>query len=64
MLFWINGIVVDSHMRFLFETPYFGGGSFTHSINVCLDLKRFINNNKKIIIYTNFEKKQERPTMI
>ncbi len=40
----------------LFETPYFGGGSFTHSINVCLDLKRFINNNKKIIIYTNFEK--------
>ena len=43
----------------LFETPYSGGGSFTHSINVCLDLKRFINKNKKIIIYTNFEKNYE-----
>ena len=43
----------------LFETPYSGGGSFTHSINVCLDLKRFINNNKKIIIYTNFKKNYE-----
>ena len=43
----------------LLETNSSGGGSFTHSVNTCLDLKRFCGTKNEIIVYTQFKKSFE-----
>jgi glycosyltransferase involved in cell wall biosynthesis len=43
----------------LLETNSSGGGSFTHSVNTCLDLKRFCGIKNEIIVYTQFKKSFE-----
>jgi hypothetical protein len=39
----------------LLEINSSGGGSFTHSINVCQDLKNFCSKKNNIVVYTQFE---------
>jgi len=39
----------------LLETNSSGGGSFTHSVNTCLDLKRSCKKKEEIIVYTQFK---------
>ena len=43
----------------LLETNSSGGGSFTHSVNTCLDLKRFCGTKNEIIVYTQFKQSFE-----
>lgn len=39
----------------LLESNYFGGGSFSHSVNTCLDLTRYIGKNNNIVVYTSYK---------
>ena len=39
----------------LLETNSSGGGSFTHSVNTCLDLKRSSGEKNNIVVYTQFK---------
>jgi glycosyltransferase involved in cell wall biosynthesis len=43
----------------LLESNYSGGGSFSHSINTCLDLIRYIGKNNNIVVYTSYKKNFE-----
>ncbi len=40
----------------LLESNYFGGGSFSHSVNACLDLIRYIGKHNNIVVYTSYKK--------
>jgi glycosyltransferase involved in cell wall biosynthesis len=39
----------------LLETNSSGGGSFTHSVNTCLYLKKFVGKKNDILVYTQFK---------
>ncbi len=43
----------------LLETNFSGGGSFTHSVNVCLDLKKTLKKEDTLIVYTQFKNNYE-----
>ncbi len=43
----------------LLETNSSGGGSFTHSVNTCLDLKKFCEKENGILVYTQFKQSFE-----
>ncbi len=42
-------------LAILLETNYSGGGCFTHSINTCLEFKKYLKKNNDFIIYTQIE---------
>ena len=42
-------------LAILLETNYSGGGSFTHSINTCLELKKYLGKKNNFIVYTQIE---------
>ena len=39
----------------LFESQTTGGGSFSHSINTCINLKKNLKKKNQFIVYTNFK---------
>ena len=39
----------------LFESQTTGGGSFSHSINTCINLKKNLKKKNQLIVYTNFK---------
>ncbi len=44
----------------LFETQTSGGGSFSHSINTCINLVKYNKKKHQYIVYTNFKKNYDQ----
>jgi len=40
----------------LFESQPSGGGSFSHSLNVCINIRKYLDKKHEFIVYTNFKK--------
>ena len=39
----------------MLETNYSGGGCFTHSVNISLEMIKYLSSKNKIIVYTQIE---------